>query len=159
MLARLLQDEKRKTASLRTELIGNLTNLIVGFTDTQEASLDAAITSVQSANEEGMGTMQAYAHTATEVYEAGEIAREQVERELRSGAQTSGTQRAEGARAVGMAGESLKGAMGVYGQQVQNEMGTLRSGLDGVCERFGEVAGDGESFSLIPLEAQSTGTG
>jgi kinesin family protein 11 len=60
MLTRMLVDEKAKTAKLRTELVANLTNMIVGFTDAQDESWTTAVEGVQKANEVGMGEMERY---------------------------------------------------------------------------------------------------
>jgi kinesin family protein 11 len=60
LLARMLSEEKSKTAKLRTELVQNLTNMIVGFTDAQDESWTKAVEGVRSANEVGMGEMEVY---------------------------------------------------------------------------------------------------
>lgn len=59
-LSRMLSDEKAKTAKLRTDLISNLTNLVVGFTDAQDASWSDAIEGVQSANDNGIADMERF---------------------------------------------------------------------------------------------------
>jgi kinesin family protein 11 len=60
MLTRMLTEEKSKTAKLRKELVQNLTNMIVGFTDAQDASWTEAVEGVKKANEDGMGEMERY---------------------------------------------------------------------------------------------------
>jgi kinesin family protein 11 len=143
-----LSEEKRKTATLRTELVSNLTNLIVGFTDAQEVSLDSALTSVTAANDAGMREMQAFAHGAGEAYAEGDGPRRAAEEELGMASRTMVKQREVGGESVQQARGEMEDAMREYGVQVEEEMKGLRVGVDGVCERFGEVAGDGESFRL-----------
>lgn len=69
MLTRMLLEEKAKTAKLRTELVQNLTNMIVGFTDAQDASWTQAVEGVQKANQVGMGEMERYGDSVEEDWE------------------------------------------------------------------------------------------
>lgn len=60
LLSKMLSQEKAKTAKLRTELVQNLTNMIVGFTDAQDESWTQAVAGVREANELGMVEMEQY---------------------------------------------------------------------------------------------------
>jgi kinesin family protein 11 len=96
MLTRMLSAEKAKTASLRTDLVQNLTNMIVGFTDAQDASWTQAVEGVKMANEEGMGEMERYGDLVEEDWEEKVGRAEAVEKELQSAQGSSKRQRIDG---------------------------------------------------------------
>lgn len=96
MLTRMLSEEKAKTAKLRTELVQNLTNMIVGFTDAQDASWTAAVEGVKEANEEGMGEMERYGDLVEEDWEEKAGRASAIEKELANAQGTSQRQRVEG---------------------------------------------------------------
>ena len=96
MLTRMLSSEKAKTAKLRTELVQNLTNMIVGFTDAQDASWTQAVEGVKMANEEGMGEMERYGDLVEEEWEEKVGRAEIVEKELQSAQGSSKRQRVDG---------------------------------------------------------------
>jgi kinesin family protein 11 len=96
MLTRMLSAEKAKTAKLRTELVQNLTNMIVGFTDAQDASWTQAVEGVKMANEEGMGEMERYGDLVEEDWEEKVGRADGVEKELQSAQGSSKRQRVDG---------------------------------------------------------------
>ena len=96
MLTRMLSEEKTKTAKLRTELVQNLTNMIVGFTDAQDASWTQAVEGVQKANEEGMGEMEKYGDLVEEDWEEKVGRAELVEEGLGDLQSTAKRQRVDG---------------------------------------------------------------
>ena len=69
MLAQLLANEKANTARLRTDLVSNLTNLVVNFTEAHDDSWSAAVAQMQSANAEGMNGIEAFGAAAEVDYE------------------------------------------------------------------------------------------
>lgn len=64
LLGRMLTDEKAKTAKLRTELVHNLTQMIVSFTDEQDRSWSQAVGQVQLENETGVAEMSRFSARA-----------------------------------------------------------------------------------------------
>lgn len=90
--------------------------------------------------------MQTYAEQAELLYAETDKPRRRAEEELAMGKQTGAKQRAAGGHMVGEVKRGLRDEMERYGVQVEGEMQGLREGVDGVCERFGEVAGDGTSL-------------
>jgi len=96
MLTRMLSEEKTKTSKLRTELVQNLTNMIVGFTDAQDASWTTAVEGVKMANEEGMGEMERYGDLVEEDWEEKVGRAEVVEKELQGAQGSSKRQRVDG---------------------------------------------------------------
>lgn len=54
LLSRLLAEERARTSTLRTDLITGISDMIVGFTEKQDASLSAAVSKVQAGNERGL---------------------------------------------------------------------------------------------------------
>ncbi|KAL7422520.1 Kinesin-related motor protein [Cryptotrichosporon argae] len=60
LLARLLAQERANSQRLRSELVGNITTMIMGFTDAQDASLEQAFAEVQNANDAGVDGLDAF---------------------------------------------------------------------------------------------------
>jgi kinesin family protein 11 len=71
LLTRLLTEEQTKSATLRTDLINNITSMIVGFTDSQDASLRAAVGKVNAGNDSGIEKVGAFASQHAAVIEQG----------------------------------------------------------------------------------------
>ena len=90
--------------------------------------------------------MQTYAEQAELLYAETVGPRRRAEEELAMGKETGANQRAAGGHMLGEVERGLRDEMERYGVQVEGEMQGLREGVDGVCERFGEVAGDGRSL-------------
>jgi kinesin family protein 11 len=96
MLTRMLSEEKAKTAKLRTELVQNLTNMIVGFTDAQDESWTRAVDGVRKANEVGMGEMEKYGDLVEEDWEEKTRRSREVEQELQGLQSDAKRQRVDG---------------------------------------------------------------
>jgi kinesin family protein 11 len=96
MLTRMLSDEKAKTAKLRTELVQNLTNMIVGFTDAQDESWTQAVKGVQKANGMGMVEMEKYGDRVEEDWEEKTRRSRVVEEELEGMQSSAKRQRTDG---------------------------------------------------------------
>lgn len=92
----MLSDEKAKTAKLRTDLISNLTNLVVDFTDAQDASWSSAISGVQSANEEGIAEMEQYSTNIEARYSVSSRRVEEVDDDMQLASRTGTDQRCAG---------------------------------------------------------------
>lgn len=96
LLARMLSDEKAKTARLRTELVQNLTNLIHGFTDAQDESWTHAVEGIKVGNEAGMGDMERYGDLVEQESEARRRRTDSVEQDLEEVHGSAKRQRTEG---------------------------------------------------------------
>jgi kinesin family protein 11 len=155
MLTRMLSDEKAKTTKLRTELVQNLTNMIVGFTDAQDASWTQAVGSVQKANEEGMGEMEKYGDLVEEDWEEKVGRSQAVEEDLRSLQGTAKKQRIDGQsvsvhlviatdkKALGEVTTGVRSRLELFGQQTRGEASEHVEEVDGFCRHLDEVASDG----------------
>ena len=96
MLAQMLMDEKAKTSKLRNNLVQNLTNLIVDFTDAQDASWSAAVAGVQSANEASVVEMGSFASQVEDGFVRTAQQSEALGAELATAQATVGQQRDAG---------------------------------------------------------------
>ena len=87
LLARMLQEEKAKTTRLRTDLISNLTSMIVDFT---------AVADVQTANTAGIEEMGVFQHGAEVRYDELLSRNNEIEEELGVAVNTASKQRSAG---------------------------------------------------------------
>lgn len=157
LLAKLLVEEKNKTAHLRTELIGNLTNLIVGFTDAQDASWSDVVAKVQDENDIGIREMSGFQGIMEENYAEGSRRAGQFKRNLDDGSKSSKKQREVGRKAIGEVQEGMKVRLGEYGEKTTGDMRRQVEVVDGFCERLGETSADGESvYSVDKMELISS---
>ena len=164
MLTRILSEEKTKTAKLRTELVQNLTNMIVGFTDAQDASWTQAVEGVQKANEEGMGEMEKYGDLVEEDWEEKVGRAKIVEEGLGDLQSTAKRQRVDGQnvsdrhwrceagqcidiQALGEVTTGVRSRLELFGQQTRGEASEHVQEVDGFCRHLDEVASEGESYA------------
>jgi kinesin family protein 11 len=96
LLAQLLKSEKSKTARLRTDLLHNLTTMIVDFTDAQDVSLTTAVQGVQAANEVGVSEMGGFARDVESNFAENSKRAGGCARELNLGEDSAGQQRIAG---------------------------------------------------------------
>lgn len=96
MLARMLGNEKAKSAKLRTELVSNLTSMIHGFTDAQDESWTTAVEGVKQANTAGMAQIERYGDQVEHEWDEHTQRAERVEQELRGVESSTKRQRTDG---------------------------------------------------------------
>jgi kinesin family protein 11 len=96
LLSRMLAEEKSKTAKLRDGLISNLTNLVVGFTDAQDASWSSAISQVQAGNKSGIANMDTLATDIDERFVLAGQRTKEIQQEMVAAASATSGQRASG---------------------------------------------------------------
>ncbi|WVQ95238.1 hypothetical protein IAU59_002333 [Kwoniella sp. CBS 9459] len=142
LLFRLLAEEREKTAKLRTELIGNLTRMITGFTDAQEQSLSTMMAKVRIENDSAVDHMRAFGEEAEREWSDGETRRKNVRDELEMGGETVRKQRSAGREAMGQATGGLKERLEVYGRETTDEAQSHTEVVDGYCARLGKSASD-----------------
>lgn len=152
LLAKLLTDEKAKTAHLRTELVSNLTNLIVGFTDAQDASWSGVMAKVQAENEEGVRQMGAFSGAMEESHAEGSRRARAFSGELEQSQRAGMGQREAGRKAVREVKEGMRVRLEEYGERTRGEMERQVEVVDGFCGRLGETSADGE----LPSEPRET---
>lgn len=144
LLAKLLVEEKAKTARLRTELIGNLTNLIVDFTDAQDASWSDVVAKVQAENEGGIEEMDTFRGLMEENHAETSRRARVFNGELSKGQTGEKKQRELGRKAVEEVEAGMKVRLGEYGEKTSGEMKKQVEVVDGFCARLGETSADGE---------------
>ncbi|RSH85668.1 kinesin motor protein cin8 [Saitozyma podzolica] len=144
LLAKLLGEEKAKTARLRTELIGNLTNLIVGFTDAQDASWSEVVDKVQVANEQGVGEMERWIGQAEEVHAESSRRTENMRGELVMAERTATSQREAGVSALRDVSEGMRTRLEEYGAETQGMATSQVEAVDGFCGKMGSTAVEDE---------------
>jgi kinesin family protein 11 len=144
LLGKLLAEEKSKSALLRTELIGNLTNLIVDFTDAQDASWSQVVTQVQSANEVGVGEMNSWIEQDVEVHAESSKRAEAMGRELDMGGEVGKKQREAGVATVQDISAGMRTRLEGYGKEASVMAERQVEVVDGFCERLGTTAVEGE---------------
>ncbi|WVR09342.1 hypothetical protein IAU60_006408 [Kwoniella sp. DSM 27419] len=142
LLIKLLVEEKAKNARLRTELIGNFTKMIEGFTDAQDESLTSVMGQIRQENERAVEGLQVFGTEVQHGWEEGEKARGVVEAELRMGGETSRKQRESGASALGSVREGLRERLQVYGRELTSEADAQVKTVDGFCAKLGKSAND-----------------
>ncbi|WVQ80021.1 hypothetical protein IAT38_002122 [Cryptococcus sp. DSM 104549] len=140
LLAQLLLDEKTKTAKLRTELIGNLTSMIEGFTDAQDQSWSQVVEKVKGENEKGVREMEVFGGEAREEWKEGERRRGVFAEHARAGGAKSVARREEGQVALGQVREGVRERLEVYGENTRGEAESHVSVVDGFCARMGKGA-------------------
>jgi len=96
LLTRLLNEEQAKSAALRTDLIANISSMIVGFTEAQDASLRTAVNQVKAANETGITQMQGFTSQHTGAMDACATAAREFSRDLETRSAAVEGQRGEG---------------------------------------------------------------
>lgn len=96
LLANLLAEEKAKSVTLRTQLISNLTSMIVGFTDAQDESWSKVVGKVQSENEVGISEMGVFGKEAKGIHAESSKRAGQFSEELDMGGETCSKQREAG---------------------------------------------------------------
>jgi hypothetical protein len=148
LLAKLLGEEKAKAARLRTELIGNLTNLIVGFTDAQDALWSEVVDKVQVANEQGVGEMERWIGQAEEVHAESSRRTESMRGELVMAEGTATSQREAGVSALRDVSEGMRSRLEEYGAETQDMATGQVEAVDGFCEKMGSTAVEGEPGSV-----------
>ena len=92
----MLAEEKSKTTKLRTELVNNLTSMIVSFTDAQDHSWSTAVAQVQSANDAGTREMEQFASAQDGLYAESSRRALEYREELEMGGETAAKQREAG---------------------------------------------------------------
>lgn len=145
LLAQLLTSEKAKTARLRTDLVQNLTSLIVGFTDAQDASWSEAVATVQAANDAGVNEMGSFATAAGNQFAESSQGRQLFARELDLAGATSGEQRIAGRDAMQEVQHGLRGRLEEYGRETMGEASRMADMVNGHCARLEESAVEGRS--------------
>jgi kinesin family protein 11 len=158
LLAKLLGEEKAKTARLRTELIGNLTNLIVGFTDAQDASWSEVVDKVQVANEQGVGEMERWIGQAEEVHAESSRRTESMRGELVMAERTATSQREAGVSALRDVSEGMRTRLEEYGAETQDMATSQVEAVDGFCGKMGSTAVEGEPKAMSAPLTGSFGT-
>ncbi|CAD6590162.1 MAG: kinesin motor protein cin8, partial [Tremellales sp. Tagirdzhanova-0007] len=154
LLTKLLEDEKAKTSKLRTDLVTNLTSMIVSFTDAQDASWSEAVAQVQSANDAGTLEMERFADVSTELCTANSVRANACMGELDMGAQTSVMQRGAGHEAVQSVKNGLKSRLEDYGRETVVGAGEHVEVVDGFCGRMGSAADDVQVGSQASARAK-----
>jgi kinesin family protein 11 len=96
MLGRMLAGEKAKTSKLRTELVQNMTQMIVSFTDAQDQSWSEAVGQVQVANDAGAAGMGEFNAQVNSDWEKAGERQAGVQKQLAMAGRTVTTQRASG---------------------------------------------------------------
>lgn len=140
LLAKLLSEEKAKTAKLRTELIGNLTSMIESFTDEQDKGLSAVVDKVKMENEKSVEEMEEFGEEARSVWEEGDGRRKLFEDEVRSGGERAVLQKGEGQLALGQVREGLRERLESYGQETMEEAEAHVEVVDGFCVKMAKSA-------------------
>ncbi|OWZ77152.1 kinesin family member 11 [Cryptococcus neoformans Bt85] len=140
LLAKLLSEEKAKTAKLRTELIGNLTSMIESFTDEQDKGLNAVVGKVKMENEKSVEEMEEFGEETRRVWEEGDRRRKLFEDEVRSGGERVVLQKGEGQLALGQVREGLREGLESYGQETMGEAEAHVEVVDGLCNKMGKSA-------------------
>ncbi|OWZ37339.1 kinesin family member 11 [Cryptococcus neoformans c45] len=140
LLAKLLSEEKAKTAKLRTELIGNLTSMIESFTDEQDKGLNAVVDKVKMENEKSVEEMEEFGEETRRVWEEGDGRRKLFEDEVRSGGERVVLQKGEGQLALGQVREGLRERLESYGQGTMGEAEAHVEVVDGLCNKMGKSA-------------------
>ncbi|KAK8854531.1 hypothetical protein IAR55_003270 [Kwoniella newhampshirensis] len=142
LLARLLSQEKAKTAKLRTELIDNLTSMIENFTDAQDASWTEVVNQVQVENVRGVQEMERFDEDVRGEWERGERRREGVRGDFAVGEETGSKQREAGRSALGDVREGVRERLQVYGKETTEEAESHVKVVDAFCTRMGKGASD-----------------
>ncbi|ADV23717.1 Microtubule motor, putative [Cryptococcus gattii WM276] len=140
LLAKLLSEEKAKTAKLRTELIGNLTSMIESFTDEQDKGWSAVVDKVKMDNEKSVEKMEELDEEARRVWEEGDGRRKLFENQVRSGGETAVLQKGEGQMALRQVREGLKERLECYGQETMGEAEVHVEMMDGFCVKMAKSA-------------------
>ncbi|WVO21392.1 uncharacterized protein IAS62_002700 [Cryptococcus decagattii] len=139
-LAKLLSEEKAKTAKLRTELIGNLTSMIENFTDEQDKGWSAVVDKVKMGNEKSVEKMEELDEEARRVWEEGDGRRKLFENQVRSGGEKAVLQKGEGQMALRQVREGLKERLESYGQETMGEAGAHVEMMDDFCVKMAKSA-------------------
>ncbi|OCF35784.1 kinesin family member 11 [Kwoniella heveanensis BCC8398] len=155
LLFRLLAEEREKTAKLRTELIGNFTRMIAGFTDAQEHSLTTMMDKVKIENESAVEEMRAFGEDVGRDWEIGENRRTTMRDELEMGGETARRQRSAGQEALSNVREGPKERLEVYGQETANEAQSHVEVVDGFCAQIGKSATEVSSKSTYRSKKQA----
>ncbi|WWD19337.1 hypothetical protein CI109_103796 [Kwoniella shandongensis] len=142
LLARLLSQEKAKTAKLRSELIGNLTSMIENFTDAQDASWTEVVDQVKVENEKGVEEMQTFGVEVRGEWEQREQQRGTVRGDLVVAEETGRKQREAGQNALGDVRDGMRERLEVYSAATMEEAGSHVSVVDGFCSKMGKGATD-----------------
>jgi kinesin family protein 11 len=156
----LLTQEKAKTARLRTDLIANLSNLIVDFTDTQDASLSAAVAQVQLANDAGLRDMQAFSQSSQDAHAESSRRAEEFGEELEMAKAAGVQQRQSGTtvsvlyfqrkcrlsfeQALGHVNVGLKSRLEEYNKETSAETAERLRRVEGLCDDLAASVGTGE---------------
>ncbi|WWC90417.1 uncharacterized protein L201_005352 [Kwoniella dendrophila CBS 6074] len=149
LLIQLLFEEKEKSTKLRTELIGNLTSMIEGFTEQQDQSWSNAINKVTKENEFALNQMNDFSETIKEDYEQSDKKRKQVEDDMRIGRETGTRQREAGQEALNSVRQGLQTKLEEYGNEISEEADTHVRTTDVHLEKINKSAQDvsGKSFA------------
>ncbi|ORY21377.1 putative microtubule motor [Naematelia encephala] len=142
LLANLLAEEKAKTARLRTDLIGNLTNLIVDFTDTQDKSWSGVVARVQEENEHGIGAMEHYQGEVDAIHAQTASRAEDYQGELNVGTETCAKQRQAGQGALGHVRDGMRTRLEQYARETTGGAETCGRMVEGYCEQIAGQATD-----------------
>ncbi|WVW85300.1 hypothetical protein I302_107338 [Kwoniella bestiolae CBS 10118] len=147
LLIQLLAEEKQKSTQLRTELIGNLTRMIEGFTQQQDESWSNAIGRVTRENQLSLEGMEEFKVVVEKDYVEGEKRRSEVESDLGVAKETGQRQREAGEEAISNVRQGLKTRLEGYGTQISQQAESHVSTIDGYCEKLHKSATDVASRS------------
>ena len=92
----MLNEEKSKTAKLRTDLVANLTSMILGFTDAQDASWSETVAKVQSENSTSLEEMEDFARASEGIHAESSARASRLQQDLSVAQDTSERQREAG---------------------------------------------------------------
>ncbi|WRT68693.1 uncharacterized protein IL334_005673 [Kwoniella shivajii] len=155
LLINLLADEKAKSAKLRTELVGNVTRMIEGFTQQQDESWTNAIGIVTNENQLAVGQMQVFSEEVTRSHVDGERKRKDIEDEMNIGKSTSEKQRHLGEEALGNVKQGLRMRLEEYGVETTSKAESQVKVIDGYCNKLNKTASDVSGKAMSRGKKQS----
>lgn len=148
-LTQLLADEREQGARARTDLFSGIAGLVERFTDNQEERLGTALARVRSANDSGVGKMEAFA--AAHGGAMGDMAEgaRSFRADLNERGEEAEAQRGCGPAAMEEVASGLRTRLEEYGAETVRQGSERLSALNTLCERLGEAVTGREFHSLI----------
>ncbi|WWC63609.1 uncharacterized protein I303_106214 [Kwoniella dejecticola CBS 10117] len=140
LLVNLLAEEKAKSAALRTELIGNLTRMIEGFTQQQDDSWSNAIARVTTENDVAVDEMKLFSDTVEDEHLAEAARSQALEKKMGLSKQGGLDQRELGQQSLNNVRHNLRSKLSEYGVETSTRAETHVQLVDGQFEKLGKSA-------------------
>ncbi|KAK4687098.1 kinesin family member 11, partial [Tremellales sp. Uapishka_1] len=156
LLSSLLLTERAKSQKLQSDLIANFTQMMNKFTSSQDESLSAAISQVQSENQGAVGDMELYVQGFRGVVDKSERKMRHYGDELMMGEETAGKQREAGQSALDEVTNGMRGRLTEYSRVIAHEAREHVDVVDDFCDRLASSAADVETRASARADAQTT---